>query len=661
MTIPEQLQAADAHQRAGRYPEAEKIYREILAKHPSHLPTLHALAALGLRGGHPAASAELLRRLLRVYPNDRVAHNNLGIALQTLGDLNEAVACYHRALAIDPNNVEALGNLGNAFLDLGKYTDALASLREAVRLKPDNAVSHYNLATAERKIGRYDESIASYQRAVALQPDFAKAWNNLGSTLEEVGRLDEAVAALNEALRLRVDYAMGYSNLGNAFQSMGRIEESITARRKALAIDPTLLKAHSNLILSLFFHHGDDHHEIQQELGRWNQTYFQPLRKLIQPHKNDRDPNRRLRIGYLSPDFREHSVSRFLLPLLRNHDHESFEIFCYSDVSNIDKTTNTLRACADAWHDVSALSDDRIVSRIREDRIDILVDLAGHTADNRLRVFAIKPAPVQVTWLGYPGSTGLPEIDYRITDPLADPSGKTESLHTEKLFRLPISNWCIDEPPNAPPIGDLPATAGGAICFGSFNYFAKVSPKTLDLWAKILAAVPSSRLLVKSRGLQSESIRRKVLETLSTHAIPLDRLEIRGHEPTTSSHLELYNRVDIALDTYPYHGTTTTCEALWMGVPVITLAGPTHVSRVGVSLLTNVGLPELIAQSPDEYISLATSLARDIPRLANLRRTMRDRMRASPLMDAPRFARDVEAAYRQMWQTWCMAGSNSPL
>ncbi len=268
-----------------------------------------------------------------------------------------------------------------------------------------------------------------------------------------------------------------------------------------------------------------------------------------------------------------------------------------------------------------------------------------------------KPAPVQVSYLGYPATTGLPEIDYRLTDSLADPPGKTESLYTEKLLRLPVCNWCFSEPEDAPPVGPLPAEAG-SISFGTFNNFAKASPAIMDLWAAILIAMPSSRLIMKYRGLGERSIRERIRQHFASRGVDSKRLEIREHEPSIISHLNAYNHVDIALDTFPYHGTTTTCEALWMGVPVVTLAGSTHMSRVGVSLLNGVGLPELVAQSAQEYASIAIDLAKDLPRLAELRRMLRQRMRASPLMDARRFARDIEAAYRKMWRSWCAGGGN---
>jgi protein O-GlcNAc transferase len=435
----------------------------------------------------------------------------------------------------------------------------------------------------------------------------------------------------------------------------GQLDEAIAAFRRAISVRPTFIEAHSNFLLALNYQADSDPGTIAEEHRRWSRQHAGSFRQLARRHDNDRDPNRPLRVGFVSADFREHAVSRFLLPLFQHHHPDACRIICYSDVSNPDAMTDRLRSCADEWHDITGNADVRVADRIREDKIDILVDLAGHTAGNRLRVFAIKPAPVQVTYLGYPATTGLPEIDYRLTDPLADPPGQTESFHTEKLWRLPVCNWCYGEPEDAPPV--RPSRPDAPICFGTFNSFAKASPAVMDLWAAILKATPASRLIIKSRGLGSRAIGEQISRFFESRGLPADRLEILGKEPDFRAHLDLYNQVDIALDTFPYHGTTTTCEALWMGVPVVSLAGPSHVSRVGVSLLNCIGLPDLIAQSPQEYVSIAVKLAADLPRLAELRRSMRDRMRASPLMDAPRFARDIEAAYRQMWHIWCQSDS----
>jgi len=354
----------------------------------------------------------------------------------------------------------------------------------------------------------------------------------------------------------------------------------------------------------------------------------------------------------VSADFGDHPVGRFLLPLLERHDHRQFEVFWYSNTARPDAMTARFRSCADQWRDIANLRDQQAVEQVRADRIDILVDLSGHTAGNRLLVFAAKPAPVQVSYLGYPGTTGLTMIDSRLTDPFADPADLTDDFHTETLFRLPSTNWCFAEIGDLPPVAPPPAVKRHQITFGSFNNLAKVTEPMLQTWATILQQVADSCLLLKADAFGSASVRERIASYFAAQGIDANRLNLSGRVPEHSTHLALYGQMDIALDAFPYHGTTTTCDALWMGVPTITLAGQAHVSRVGVSLLSNIGLTELIADSPKTYVRIATGLAHDLARLSDLRSTLRNRMRNSPLMDAPTFAANMEAAYRQMWRKY---------
>jgi protein O-GlcNAc transferase len=686
-TIQEAVDLAVQHHRAGRLREAEQLYRQVLGQQPEHVDAMHLLGVIAHQAGHNDTAADLIRRAIALRPNfpeacsnlgialkdkgqldesiaafrqaiaDRPdyteAHYNLGIALKDKGQLDEAITAFRRAIALRPNYAEAHNDLGIALKDKGQVDEAIATLRRAIALRPNYAEANNNLGSALRDGGQFDKAIAAYHEAIALDPKFPEAHYNLGIALRDEGQFDKAIAAYQRAIALNPNFPEAHNDLGNALKDKGQLDEAIAAYRRAIALDPDNASIDSNLVYTFHLHPAYDTQAIVEEHRRWNRQHAQPLRKFIRPHNNNGDLDRRLRIGYVSADFRNHSVSWFLLALFRQHDHGGFEIICYSDVSNCDGVTDRLRTCADGWRNIVGWSDERVADKVRDDKIDILVDLAGHTAGNRLRVFARKPAPVQASYLGYPGTTGLSEMEYRFTDSLADPPGKTESLHTEKLWRLPVCNWCFSEPDDGPPVGPLPAEIGGSICFGTFNNFAKASPAIMELWAAILNAMPSSRLIIKSRGLGEQSVRERINRYFALRGVQVDRLEIRGHEPNIASHLGAYNQMDIALDTFPYHGTTTTCEALWMGVPVISLVGQTHVSRVGVSLLSCVGLKELIAQSAEEYVSIAVGLAKDLPRLAELRRTLRSRMHASPLMDAPRFARDIETAYRQMWRNWC--------
>jgi len=471
----------------------------------------------------------------------------------------------------------------------------------------------------------------------------------LGVALARQSQFDQAIAAYRRALELKPGYPEAHMNLGNAFKDRGELDEALATYRRALQLKPDYREAHSNLIYTLHFHPDHDDRTIAEEQDRWNRQFAEPLRIFHRPHANDGDPERRLRIGYVSPNFYRHVICHFLTPLLEAHDKARVEIYCYASVRRPDAFTERVKKSADVWRDVPGLGDQDLAERIRADQIDILVDLTQHMADNRLPMFARKPAPVQVAWLGYPASTGLPAVDYRFTDALMEPEGSAWSESVETPIRLPDSWFCFD-PIESPKVAALPALEAGQITFGSLNNFCKVNEAVLRVWVAVLRAVEGSRLLLHCPAGATQTRLRQWFEA---QGIAADRLELVPRTTTRASYLQLFERIDVGLDPFPYNGGTTTCEALWMGVPVVSLAGKTAVSRLGLSVLTNAGLPELVAFSEEEYVKSATQLAHDLPRLTELRATLRPRMQASPLMDAPRFARNVETAYRTMWQTWC--------
>ena len=396
----------------------------------------------------------------------------------------------------------------------------------------------------------------------------------------------------------------------------------------------------------MHFHPDYDAQAILAEHRRWEAQFAAPLARLILPHTNEASPDRRLKIGYVSPDFRDHVVGHNLLPLFREHDHRQFEIFCYADVIRADALTRRFQGHADVWRDVLGRTDDQVAQLVRADRIDILVDLTLHMANNRLLVFARKPAPVQVSFAGYPGSTGLSAIDYRLTDPYLDPPGDDDPDAAQEPLRLPDSFWCYDPLTDEPAVNSLPVQASGFVTFGCLNNFVKVNALVLALWARVLRAVDGSRLVMLA---PEGHFRSDTVERLEQQGIAAARVAFVSHQPRRQ-YLELYHGIDLMLDTVPYNGHTTSLDALWMGVPVVTLVGGTTVGRAGLCQLTNLGLPELIAATPDEFVRIAVELAGDLPRLECLRASLRDRMRGSPLMDAPRFARGIEAAYRTLWQ-----------
>jgi protein O-GlcNAc transferase len=486
-----------------------------------------------------------------------------------------------------------------------------------------------------------------------LEPTYGAAYHHLAVLYNELRQPDAALECALKGLELEPDSATLCDNLAFALHTQGRGEEALVWYRKAVALNPSESKCYSNLLYSLNYIPGIDAASLFAEHRAWAERHAQPLTALAPPHANDPAPDRRLRIGYVSAHFCRHAVNHFTQPMLSSHDHRRFEIFCYSDVLGGDDVTARLKAAADQWRDVAHKTDEQLAQMVREDRIDILVDLAGHIGGNRLLVFARKPAPVQVTYIGYQNTTGMSAMDYRLTDERADPPGTTDAFYTEQLIRLPRSFFCYQPPDEAPPITPLPARQAGRVTFGSFNSFNKVTPQAITAWLRILRRVPRSELLVlASRG---GYVERKFQEIAPKHAVDPQRVKVCGRR-SKGEYLKLIQQVDIALDPFPFVGHTTTCDSIWMGVPVVMLEGQTYASRFGGSVLVNVGLEDLIATTVDQYVDLAVRLAKDLDRLDKLRAELRPRMADSPLLDFKGFTRNVEQAYRQMWLKWCTRG-----
>jgi len=564
-------------------------------------------------------------------------------AWRAQGRASEAIAELRDILGRDPDLAEAHHELGNALKSVGRYAEARSSLTEAARLDPGQAAIWLNLGVACLEIRLWDEAVAAFRSALALEPGRPEAHNVLGHTLLQQGRSTAAAEALATALRLRPGYPAAHDNLGRVRKAQGRSADAIAHHRAALAGTPRAA-THSNLLYSLNLLPGISPAEMLAEHREWARLYAPEVRRIPGgPGRPAAGPSSRarLRVGYVSPDFINHAVAFFIEPVLAQHDRDRFEIFCYSDALAPDAVTRRLRSYPVQWRDIARASDEQVEALIRGDGIDLLVDLAGHTARHRLAVFAQRPAPVQISWLGYPNTTGLSAIDYRLTEAVSDPPGLTERWHTEKLVRLPETFSCYLPPRDAPPVGTLPAVAVGHLTFGCFNHLAKVTPATLDLWSRLLRQTPGARLFLKARGLADAPTAARIRDHFLRQGIAAERIELDGAELSTAEHLRLYQGVDIALDTFPYNGTTTTCEALWMGVPVVTLAGDAHVSRVG--------MPESIAHSPADYLARCRRLAQSLPLLSWLRQELRERMRASPICDAPRFTRNLEDAFRWMW------------
>jgi predicted O-linked N-acetylglucosamine transferase (SPINDLY family) len=574
------------------------------------------------------------------------------------GRFQAAEHLYRQILEQDPREINALHLLGVLCHQRGDNATAITYIRQALLFQPDYAEAYNNLGIALTEQGRLDEAVASLQQAVRLNPDHAEAQNNLGAALQQRGQPTEAIVCYGQALRLRPDFALAHNNLGNALKDQGRMAEAMACYERAAQLMPEFTDAQSNLLYTLIFCPEYDAATIYARHRAWNERHAVPLAKFIRPDDNDRSPGRRLRVGYVSANFREHAESFFTVPLLAAHDHQRFEIFCYAAVSRPDSVTARLRSHVDVWRDIERLKDEQVAELIRADQIDILVDLTLHMGPrNFLLLFARKPVPVQVCWLAYQGTTGLDTMDYRLTDPQIDPPGLDDRYYSETSIRLPVSFWCYDPMSEEPAVNALPVGEQGRVTFGCLNNFCKVNASVLRLWAQVLRAVEGSRLLLLT---VDGPHRGHTLDLLRQEGIAPERIAFVANRPR-AEYLKLYHHIDLGLDTFPYNGQTTTLDAVWMGIPVVTVVGRTAVARTGKSLLVNLGLPELVAQTPQQFVQIAANLVKDLPRLRRLRATLRERLRNSPLMDSSRFARDVEAAYRGMWEEYCLAsGGRQP-
>ena len=575
---------------------------------------------------------------------------NEALRLQQAGRHREVVAICRSALAREADDTDALNLLAAALCAQGESREGITCLRRVTQLVPHSAEAHDNLATVLAATGDPNGAIESYRHAVRLHPELAAAWNSLASLLKTLSRYDEAEECCRSGLRADPRHAGLHRTLSGALFEQGRVDEAIAAARTALALYPDAPAAHSDLVRMLNYADAQDPPAVYREHRVWAERHARPLEEAAAAHRNDPDPTRRLRVGFVSPYFRKHAMTFFFESVVEHHHREKMEIFLYADVAQPDEYSERLKAYGAAWRRTVGMSDEQLAQRVRNDGIDILVDLSGHTPYNRLLAFARRPAPVQVTWNGYPNTTGMAGMDYRITDAYCDPPGTTEHLHSEKLARLPRIYMAWRPPREAPDPGPLPALESGRITFASFNSCFKITPALVALWSRIVDQVPGSRLMLLT--INGSSAERRILNLFAANGIEPGRLEILPRM-THEEFLTAHRRVDIALDAFPYHGTTTTCFSLWMGLPVVVLAGATHVSRVGVSMLSNIGLPQLIAQNGDAYVAIATRLVADLSGLAGMRAGLRGRMLQSPVTDGRSGARALENAFREMWADWC--------
>ncbi len=647
------LNRGNAYRAQGEFNTALESYQKALTLQPDYPDAHYNCGIISQQLGNLDYAVKHYEKAIALNPDHAHAYNNLGNALREQGNIDAALHNYQKAVRIKPDYAHAYNNIGNILKSRDKQKEAFYHYKKALRLSPGYADAHYNIGIILQERCQTSAAVKHFREAIRLKPDYDKAHLNLGIALQQSGRIREAVKHYKSAIGFKPDLDEAYNNLGVAFKELGKLEEAYECFNKALEIKPDFSEAHSNLLLNLHYHSSLDRDCIFSEHKRWAKKHAAAFESSQKQHDNSPDPDRRLRIGYVSPDFHLHSVSFFVEPVLANHDHSSFEIFCYANVKKQDYVTERLRGLADHWCDILGTSHEEVEALVRKHRIDILIDLAGHTANNRMMLFARKPAPVQVSWLGYPDTTGLSTMDYRFTDSHADPEGQSDNFSTEKLVRIPSCFLCYNPPENSPDVEILPALKNGYITFGSFNNLNKVTPLVVDLWARILKSVPGSRLILKSGQLSDRYNRDRFIKMFSENGISSDRIELMSEIPSLTDHLALYNRIDIALDPFPYNGTTTTCETLWMGVPVIVLEGDRHSSRVGSSLLSAIGRPDWITPTHDAYVSRAVSLSADVEQLKDCRAGLREAVLKSPLTDAKKFTAYIEKSYRQIWKKWC--------
>jgi predicted O-linked N-acetylglucosamine transferase (SPINDLY family) len=609
---------------------------------------LALLGSIELAQGRPEIAADHLARALRAAPDHPILQVNLGEACRRAGRIDEAFRYLRRAVVLLKESPEAHYNLAMACSHASLWTEAVKEFETALRLRPDiDAEGNYREALVQS--GNRDGAIAYQRRIVAQQPGHAAAHYELGMLLMSSNDPDQAIPCFERAHRLAPTHRETLVRLASAFVLTGSIDDAVRTFDRIVALGANSASDASQRLFLLQYHPSYDARAIAEEAKAWRHAYVESAGIVQAPHVGVKRRDKRLRIGYVSSHFETHVSCFFTLPLFRNHRHEDFEIFCYSNVRTADRITEMHRKFADHWRDVAPLSEEEIAVLIRRDGIDILVDLTMHASEGRPLIFAYKPAPIQMCWLAYPGTTGLTEIDYRISDACIDPPSSDTSVYSERTLRLPDSFWCFDPAAPGLEVNALPCREKGLITFACLNSFVKINAAVLELWARVLHRVPRSKLLLQA---PPGGPRDRTLASLAKSDIGPERVDFVGAMPR-EKYFACYHQCDIGLDAFPYNGHTTSLDAMWMGVPVVTLLGTTAPGRGGASIAMNVDMPELIAKTPDAYVDIAAALAANTMRLGDLRASLRAKMTSSPLMDAPRFARNFEQLYRRAWRAYC--------
>ncbi len=639
----------------GDFIQAEAIYRDILSRIPENPRALHGLGVVMYRSGKDSEKAvRLVQQAIQLKPDYLDALFNLRKMLSELGRFVEAEECYQKAMALNPDSSVVCLGLGNLCCQKQKFEEAVSFYQKAIEYSPDARI-YVALGKALRMLFRIEEAVNAFRSALAVQADCGEAFLGLSMCYEIGSNYVAAEEYAQKALKLLPSSADSMLVMAVLTRASGKAHEAVDWYKSALKVGGGQ-SAFSNLLYAMNFSAHFSQDEILNQSRLWEKSFTLKTIPFETPYRR---PGK-LRIGYVSPDFRKHVVAFFFEPLLAAHNHNRFEIHCYSNVLTSDNVTEQLKGYADYWHDIRSFSDEEAIARIRDDRIDILIDLSGHTADNRLGIFAHRAAPIQMTWLGYPNTTGISAMDYRITDAVADPEGFSDEQHSERLIRLPDCFLCYQPPKNPPDVASTPLLINGFVTFGCFNYPAKITPEVIAIWSNILMSVPCSRLLLKSQSFCDPVLAKNFTVQFEAHGIPTERIMCVPAKESFFEHLATYNQIDIALDPFPYNGTTTTFEALFMGVPVITLRGNRHAAKVGSSILTNLGATELIAETVDDYLALSVSLSSDVKRLSTYHLELRNLLVSSALCDSARFSDSIEEVFRTAWQAYSHAHPVSP-
>jgi len=637
--------------RQGKLLEAETLYRQLQQHFPQSTDLVHLIGLVEVDTGRREQGFMNLRRVIELQPGVPHYHANLGARLLEQREASEALACLDRAIQLQPDTASHHYNRGNALLQLQRWSDALTCYRRSLALQPDNQPCELQLGLALYSAGQIKESTAHYRDMLRRRPADLSAATNLGAMLQADCDLDGAAEAFRHAIGVEPDNTIPLNNLAVIHKELGETGPAIQLLRRCVELQPDAKEIRSNLILIMHYDPATTDGEIATQHGEWSRRHV----SATLAHPNPPLSGRKLRIGFVSPDFRDHVVGRALLPSLARHDRSQFEIFCYAG-ANLDAFGQKFREHADGWCETIGWPADRFAQRIREDRIDILVDLSLHTSDHRLDVFALKPAPLQVSWLGYPESSGLSTMDYRLTDThLEPPAGNRIADANEKAWLIPDCWTCYEPPAGFPEINSLPSASGRPFTFGSLNNSCKINDEVLAAWARILRSLPKAQLLLLAK---QGSHRRRFTEALTKLGVGPEQLRFADYLPAApdlsqGALLARYHQIDLALDTFPYGGMTTTLDSLWMGVPVVSLVGNRNLGRAGLSLLSNVGLERFAVGSVDAYVDIAVRTSQNLAMLTQLRAELRDRMRRSPLLDAEGFTHKVDTAFRDMWVEWC--------